>query len=67
MRSIFVFMVLLSLVVLPCVGCDGGGAEESDVPDAQLPTDPNDPTMAGPLPEDGIDAPAEGGAEPATE
>lgn len=48
MRSIFVLVISLSLVVLPCLGC-GKSKPERDEPDF---VDTTDPDMIQSLPED---------------
>lgn len=66
MRSVFVLVISLSLVVLPCLGCGGGKPDPRDDPDF---VDTTDPMMIGDLAEDpNVDsAPAKADSAPAKE
>lgn len=67
MRSVFVFMALLSLVLLPCLGCGGGVDTPDERGDDPAFVESQDPTMNAALPEDPSDDPAAGAAAPAEE
>ncbi len=66
MRSVFVLVVSLSLVVLPCLGCGGGVDTPDDRGDDPAFVESQDPAMDTALPEDAGAAP-EGEAAPADE
>ena len=65
MRSFFVLIVSLSLVILPCLGC-GGDSKPEPVPGAVDTADPENLSPGGGLPQD-PNADATGGVEPAAE
>ena len=65
MRSFFVLVVSLSLVILPCLGC-GGDSKPEPVPGAVDSADPANLDAGGGLSEN-PNADAVGGSEPAAE
>jgi hypothetical protein len=55
MRSIFVLVISLSLVILPCLGCGKSKPDPRDAPNFK---DTSDPSMIGTLPADASADPA---------